>query len=635
MARHRTTLTTDSVAEESRKSLHLSTLFSTMLESNAMLREEIDHMQGGESRVTAEQQQQHTYTVPMNATVSYQERPMQATGPRQLHSQSLPPRLLEASAVTASRESLSCSTVSVDSSSQDLESLDSVDGAHTDSSVSGDEASSGDAEELEGDCDLVRSEGDLIALQPLHHHHHHHYHRSNGGYLCGEALPPPLSITSVSSTELSPGSQSELESDPYASPGGSTIETMWDNFSVEEYAPPIKHREKRVKVQEESRPVQKTWSRRITIPEPFSMTVREEGKPKRKSRALIAAEQEKLKRKVQEDLECQKQFRALPVPATTYVPIDELMEEEKQTEFRCDRDVPSIKPFNFMKREEEKQRQKRECEALNSKRSSNKLFKAKPIPHNILSPRVSELLREKEEYRKILIRVRSQDILARAELPRSMQQRHREYAMGMKKKLGDKQSEAFVTKEHTFHPSITPAVPDHDQLYCQFQQQLDLIKEVRPPTTPQPFVLRTSSVPLRRSCLQEELEQTSMPTHTTSRTTSPYRTGVQSSRSIHSQPPMYDVQMTEAARLRQSANERKIAKKEEEAAKRHRKNTQQRELHTRVAQQVQLNDHTTWLRDKQREKMQELRFVCNIILLHASSYTCACSLVVKSNTLTI
>ena len=420
------------------KSSQLSSLFSTMLESNAMLREDIDQMQAKEFCMTSSVSQQLSRT--MNSTVSHKERsPSVPLESRQPLSQSLPPRLLNTSALSTSYES-SSSLESTDTSSQGSPNQQqNKTGVHTGSSVS----ANSDSECTEGEDESVGP------VQTLHNDH------------CPQTMLPlpvkSLSITSISSTELSFGNQSDLENDPFASPGGSTIQSMWDNFSVEEYA---QHKEKRVKVHV-SKPVQKTWNHQITIPEPFKMTIRERAIPRKKSRALIVAEQEKLEKKMQEDLECEKKFRALPVPATTYIPIDELKKEEnkRQTQNGHDRIVHSIKPFSFMKREEEKQRQKCEHQAVNNCQT---LFKAKPVPHDILSPRVSEELKEKEEYRKILIRVRSHEMLARAELPRSM---HRQYAVRKhsRERLGNGENVAFLTDEHTFHPSIKPAVPDHDQ----------------------------------------------------------------------------------------------------------------------------------------------------------------------------
>lgn len=430
------------------------------------------------------------------------------------------------------------------------------------------------------------------------------------GDLCAP-LPPPLSITSVSSTEVS---SALSEGDPFASPGESMIETMWDNFSVDEYAPPLKPMEQEVK-KCSSVPVQQEWSNRVTIPQPFTMMIRESGKPKKKSKALIIAEQERLERELQEELECQKKFRALPVPATTYVPLHELRREHHQQQPQeCAKVVHSIKPFSFMKREEEKRQRK--LETLNgrtNKKASKTQFKAKPPPQNILSPQVSEQLKEKEEYRRILIRVRSQEMLGRAELPRNMQVKGREYTVGKlrKERLESRQSSAFVTKEHTFHPKIKPTIPDHDYLYSQFQQQLAAQRELKPPTTPKPFLLRTSSAPPHRVHIEEQAEHSKSNSLKSPGRSSTF-VNVPYSKSGPCRP-MYNIQLTQAAKLRRNVNEKKLAEDTEKEAEaeevRRSKREQQRELRNRVVQCVQSYDHSAWLQEKQKKKLQELRSV--------------------------
>lgn len=537
----------------------------------------------------------------------------------QLHSQSLPAKLLESSTVASTlSESSVLSQTSAEGSQRPTQFHSSLiasskkkDITYTDSLGSeGISEETGTDESLESEEDdnkVQYSDSNLSLPQP--------YGSSNGsGDL--HVPPPPLSITSVSTTDISGTvSVSRSENDPFASPGESTIDTMWDNFSIEEYAPPMKQREQKVKVPV-SEPVQQAWRPRITIPEPFSMMVREAAKPQKKSRVLITAEQEKLERELQEEVECQRRFRALPVPATTYIPLHQLRREEhkQQAQLGCNKLVHSIKPFDFMKREDEKRQRK--LEAMKEKMHKNtrkRVFKAKPTPHNILSPQVSEQLKEKEEYRKILIRVRSQEMLDRAELPKNMSVKGREYTVGnlRRERIESRQSGAFVTKEHTFHPKINHDIPDYDQLYFHFQQQMAVRRDVKAPTTPKPFLLQTSSVCPRK--VQTQVEQAE---HSKSRSVQSTSTpgGVLYSRSQPCQP-VYSVQMTDTAKLRQSISERRLADEAENVVEekevRRSKREQQRELQDKVLQRVQSYDHSTWLQEKQRKKLQELRSVLN------------------------
>ena len=620
MQSHRTAVTADSGGDEklANKSLQLSSLFTTMQESNALLRDEITHMEGKQKDIASV----HRLTNMLSPS-----RKQTTNGSRQLHSQSLPSLLPESSASSHAPPASSqeppeqAQPTPPPSVLQSLATGNKGAGSsiHTSDSL---ESESESADTEEGDEADERSEGEAQKEPSLPFTAEQSQaagkHRLND--LC--PLPvPPLSITSISSTELSEAvSECSSESNSFASLGESTIETMWDNFSIEEYAPPIKHNEKRVK-SHVSEPVRQTWSPQITIPEPFTMTIREEAKPKKKkSRALITAEQEKLDREMQEALECQKQFRALPVPATTYIPLDELRREEeneRKAQVGQDKIVKPIKPFSFMKREEEKRLQKLKA-IMNSDKQRQRVFRAKPVPHSILNPQIGEQLKEKEEYRRILIQVRSQDILARAKLPKSMQTRNRRcHTSGKQPREGLKHSRDgyLVTKEHTFRPKIKSSIPDHDQLYFQFQQQLAARREVKPPTSPKPFVLQTSSTPSRRAHLREEQsEHTASSAHSLSST----RPSNIRTYSAPCSQPTYSFQMTETAKLRQRICEKKLAEdaekeEEEEEDKRH-KRKQQRELQSRVIQQVQSYDHSAWLQDKQRHRLHELRSVIRVHL---------------------
>ena len=586
------------------KSLPLSTLFTTMLESNALLREEIDQMEGRKLTPRESVSSEHMEQSAVNRVQEERDH-LVAVQSGDIHSKSLPPYLLETS-VSAQPESTEKPLMQPFSSRQTVVTSGEMDGSIcSNGSMEGDSEGADIDKEYshgtEGEEDSRGEYSDDDSTPSLAEQSHHEQPEPDD--LC----PPPLSITSVSSTEV--GFGGHCENDPFASPGESMIESMWDNFSVEEYAPPIKHKDRKKQVSV-SKPIQQAWSHRFTIPKPFSMTVRDEGKPKKKSRMLIAAERERWKQDMQDELECQKRFRALPVPATTYVALDELQihTNKQQMESECHKVVQSIKPFCFMQREEEKRRKK--CETADRSGDHKRVFKAKPVPHNILSPHISEQLKEKEEYRKILMKVRSHDMLAKARLPSSMQHKHRKYTVQnlMRERVDtNRQSEAFVTKEHTFHPKIRPDIPDHEQLYAQHQQHLAVRKEVRPPTTPKPFVLRTSSTPPRRSCLQNEQPQPSSPSL------------LSSTRSVdaqvsHSQP-MYSVQMTETAKLRQSFSDRRLAEAAEremdEEAVRRGKREQHKQLRSKVIQKVQSYDHSAWLQEKQKERLQRLRFVCS------------------------
>ncbi|XP_053119807.1 protein FAM161B isoform X2 [Hemicordylus capensis] len=104
------------------------------------------------------------------------------------------------------------------------------------------------------------------------------------------------------------------------------------------------------------------WISSITIPQPFRMTLREAHKKSQllKSNVLLEAETTTYKRQSQEEAECQKQFRAQPVPAHVYLPLyQEIMEKNEirrqvETQKRRELLLSMQKPFSFQEKEEKR-----------------------------------------------------------------------------------------------------------------------------------------------------------------------------------------------------------------------------------------------------------------------------------------
>jgi hypothetical protein len=130
------------------------------------------------------------------------------------------------------------------------------------------------------------------------------------------------------------------------------VSEMWENFSVEDYAPYEKP-EKTTKVKE-------AWSPQITVPEPFEMTRREARMKNRKSKKIEEIKQEKLRKELEEEAELQKRARPTPVPPTTYLPLYEDQRNRQEMRRQYTRELSKEltqsmqKPFKFMKREQAK-----------------------------------------------------------------------------------------------------------------------------------------------------------------------------------------------------------------------------------------------------------------------------------------
>jgi len=408
-----------------------------------------------------------------------------------------------------------------------------------------------------------------------------------------------------------PGSPSVGSSsiDPqFASPGALAVQTMWDDFSVEEYSSLDETEAK------DSCKKKKEWTPRITVPQPFAMTVRESQTPKQKSRSLRIAEEEKLKKQAEEEAELMRKFRASSVPASTFLPLYELVnaknEQRREEVKRMSKDLlkSSEKPFSFTKRDRElTERKARETEVIKStekKERNSSAFRAKPIPKNLLSSDIKEQIQEQEEYRRIKMQMRSEQLMASSKLPGSMQLR-----------MPRHQKRSQVPQpEYPFQPNINNTVPDYDQAYYDFQQKLAVKKRSKPTTAPEPFFLHTESIPSRKQVIAEDMQRDSQLLtenrwpYTSSRAKvsrkSPQNTR---SKTVHS---VYPAQMTQTALMRQTLAQEKLAcVLQNELNEQEQCSSLKREWGVRktVAQKSMSTDPTAWLEEKKRQKLKEFK----------------------------
>ncbi|XP_015278046.1 PREDICTED: protein FAM161A [Gekko japonicus] len=253
-----------------------------------------------------------------------------------------------------------------------------------------------------------------------------------------------------------------------------------------------------------SRRKKKAWSPKLTVPEPFQMTIREAKKKEQnvKSKARIEMENNLLKKQLEEEAECQKQFRANPVPASVFVPLyhDIMKRNEERRKFVKDRRreilLASQKPFSFIEREAQKnEMRKMQLRDLSTLDKKAKKFKAKPVPKFIYSPEISERLKEEELYREIRIQMRSEELLHNSSLPNS--------------RLGNKHSSPKcleASKTSGSKPRTTAKVPDFEMLHRKFQKQLQRQMNVKAVTVCEPFHLRTPNIPSKRGKILEDIQ---------------------------------------------------------------------------------------------------------------------------------
>ncbi|XP_072121403.1 protein FAM161A [Mobula birostris] len=308
-----------------------------------------------------------------------------------------------------------------------------------------------------------------------------------------------VEVKSTASLSLSDSSTDgqEVCVENFTSHGRNQIQRMWDGFSVEMYTlcdKPQRLGSSNLQKAKIVKKEQKHWSPKITIPQPFQMTIREVEKKQQKnrSRSEIEVENYMLSKQLEEEAECQKIFHANPVPAHTYIPLmEEIMERnEERRKFVKARSKEILlaiqKPFTFIEREEKKKEvrkmQIKDLDLLVKKRTT---FKAKPVPKYLHDQKVIDRIKEQELYRAIRMKVRAQGLLNSASLPKSM--------LSNATCKRRKRVCCEPDKEPKFKPKINAKVPDFEMLHRKAQRQL-MKSKMKLTTICEPFQMHTLHV---------------------------------------------------------------------------------------------------------------------------------------------
>nr|XP_054758365.1 protein FAM161B-like [Lytechinus pictus] len=392
------------------------------------------------------------------------------------------------------------------------------------------------------------------------------------------------------------------------------VDNMWEDFSVDSYVPrsrSLSRASARSNSTQQSKA--KEWSPKITIPKPFSMSLRESSEERKKTRASMDLDQARLDREKQEEIECQKKFKANPVPAHTFLPLyDEIMDQQvekskKNREESYKKLTTTQKPFKLT---ETKKHQRSASAPLSARRPKTPSFKAKPVPNSVFDPTVDEQILEEEEYRKIRIKMRAEEMLRQSSLPPNMQIRGKEYTDGkMRMKMQKKrEKQAFLTTEHKFRPQVNGEIPDYDELHRRFQEEVQRKKREKDPTVIEPFNLRTARIPSRKSRALIEMEEEE------ERRKEALRGSLSKSASLRRSIDMGDTlpsKTTNANELRKSA----LSKTQIEKAERERQEVEQekqrryreKKLQRFITSKARANDTSQSLETTNREKLRQHR----------------------------
>ncbi|XP_030304318.1 protein FAM161A isoform X2 [Calypte anna] len=332
------------------------------------------------------------------------------------------------------------------------------------------------------------------SYQPLN------FHRS----FSDSDLSDPLdsSISDGTDRELE-GNGSETGSSSFAK---QQIEKMWDGFSVKDYIFRIKHSLPSSPVFRVTRKKQKAWSPKVTVPKPFQMTIREARKKEKnvKSKSQMEMENSLLKKQLEEEAECQKKFRANPVPAAVFLPLYHEIVQRNEERRRSVKErsklklLASQKPFKFIEREKQRSEiRKMQLRDLSIPEKKTRLFKAKPVPKYVYSSAVNDKLKEEELYREIRIRMRAEELLRNSSLPNSR--------LALKDNL-KKKHKCIELKGTEHKPKIKSNVPDFDLLHQKFQERLLQQKQVKHLTVCEPFHLLTPYIPSNKGKILKDIE---------------------------------------------------------------------------------------------------------------------------------
>ncbi|NXL47203.1 F161A protein, partial [Podilymbus podiceps] len=283
------------------------------------------------------------------------------------------------------------------------------------------------------------------------------------------------------------------------------IEKMWDGFSVEDY---ISRTKRSLPAFRMIRKKHKAWSPKVTVPRPFQMTIREARKKEQnvKSKSQIEMENNLLKKQLEEEAECQKKFRANPVPAAIFLPLYHEIVQRNEERRRSVKErsklklLASQKPFKFIEREKQRNEiRKMQLRDLSAPEKKTKLFKAKPVPKFVYSAAVDDKLKEEELYREIRIRMRAEELLRNSSLPNSR--------LALKNTNKKKKPKRTEPKEAEHKPKIKSNVPDFELLHQKFQKQLLQQKQVKHLTVCEPFDLRTPYIPSNKGKILKDIRE--------------------------------------------------------------------------------------------------------------------------------
>ncbi|XP_038133931.1 protein FAM161A [Cyprinodon tularosa] len=358
---------------------------------------------------------------------------------------------------------------------------------------------------------------------------------------------------------------------------------------------------------------------KVTLPKPFHMTLREAEKQKHgiKTRSEVELENAELRRQLEEVTECQRQFRASPVPAHVHLPVYEELQwrNEERRKAMQEREAQHLralqKPFSFLERERLKREQKQLHQQQQSDQEKVKPFKAKPVPKSVYAAASGEQMKEEQLYRSIKIQMRAQEMLRSASVPPSMLTRR----LSDRKKTKDGSAAAGGNDGFPHKPQINKEVPDFNASYRRFQKQLERRKDVKPTTACEPFELKTSQISSHRERILADIEKDQGSPrmlrwpHIKPGTSQTPNSSLCSS--LSGSLELLPAKVTDATKKRHEAVRRALEQRkkaeEEEERRREKQRERERKLQRMVLKRAQANDPHLALSQTYKSKLKDFR----------------------------
>lgn len=365
------------------------------------------------------------------------------------------------------------------------------------------------------------------------------------------------------------------------SEGIKKIETMWDNFSVndmnnttmrsldfnERFEKKIKKSQVPMKKKQQ---IQVEWVPRVTIPQPFSMSIREQLRNDKKKENMINEMRDEREKRIEAEIrECKKKFKAKPVPAHVKEPLYENQRAADNFRKQKLREMQQEYTYKVTELENEQEAKlnqltSKDYKSTGPKKQTNattETFNAQPLPDFYFNEFANEEIKEQEMYKQIQRQMRALEMLKESKLPNNMG------LMEEKKLLEMERNQLFMTEMNRMHKELNDKelqqanlrknhdVPDYDEQYKNFTIQLEKRKAFnRKNTKAAPFQLRSASrTSCRKACATVEAKPRREAAMNRSNS-SMSRLNRSVSQSMDSLPIKY----TESQRLRESTNKNKL-----------------------------------------------------------------------------